>query len=285
MIVDIIILSKTDNENIYQMNLNCINSLLKSEDKSKISFNIILVESNKTAAYEYPETRLIYPKETFGYNKFLNIGLQQAKGDFHAFCNNDLIFHEYWMTNIIAYSNNNPKILSFSPIDFNYSAMKKIADGIKPNWGYVPKYHIAGWCIVVKKEIFKIIDPIFDPIFDFYYADDDYGLTLLKNNIQHRLVVNSLVDHLESKTVSCNFDEQNNLDLLEKEGINYPQYLRKEKFRNYTFNLNILRGYLKLYNKWGGHYSLNIKYILFKRLPFLRIKWITKLLYSLKFNF
>lgn len=285
MIVDIIILSKTDSESIYQMNLNCINSLLISEDKSKIAFNILFVESNENAEYSYPETQLIYPNESFGYNKFLNIGLQYVKGDFHAFCNNDLIFQPNWMSNIITFSKNNPKVLSFSPIDFNYPAMKKIADGIKPNWGYVPKYHIAGWCIVVKKEIFKIIDCIFDPVFNFYYADDDYGLTLLKNNIQHRLVINSLVDHLESKTVSCNFNEQNNLEILDKEGINYPKYLRNDKFKNHIQNLNILRGYLNLYNKWGGNFSLNIKYIIFKRFSFFRLKPITKLLYSLRFNF
>lgn len=285
MIVDIIILSNASNFQIFQMNLNCINSLLESEDKAEIEFNIILVESNKDAKYRYPETQIIYPNEIFGYNRFLNIGLQYVKGDYHAFCNNDLIFHKNWISNIIEYNNLNPKVLSFSPIDLKYPSMGKIASGAKPNWGYVPKYHIAGWCIVVKKEIFQEIDCIFDPIFDFYYADNDYGLTLLKNNISHKLVVNSVVEHLESKTISCDFNEINNLDLLEREGIKYPSYLKKEKFRYYTLNLNILKGYLKFYTKWGGYYSLNIKYIILKKIPFLRRKLITRILYSTIFKF
>lgn len=285
MLVDIIILSKTDNDTIYQMNLNCINSLLISEDKSKIVFNIILIESNQNAKYNYPETKIIYPNEPFGYNKFMNIGIEYAKGEFHAFCNNDLIFHKNWMSNIEEYSINNPKVFSFSPIDFNYPSMKKISDGIKPNWGYVPKYHIAGWCIVVKKEIFNIISTIFDPTFDFYYADDDYGLTLLKNNIKHRLVIDSVVDHLESQTTTCDFDEINNLEIIKKEGIKYPKYLKSNKYRHYHMNLKILRGYLKFYNKWGGTHSLSVKYIIFKRLPFIRFKLFTKLIYSIKIKY
>ena len=79
--------------------------------------------------------------------------------------------------------------------------------------------------------------------------------------------------------------EINNLDLLEREGIKYPSYLKKEKFRYYTLNLNILKGYLKFYTKWGGYYSLNIKYIILKKIPFLRRKLITRILYSTIFKF
>ena len=262
-----------------------MDSLLESEDKAEIEFNIILVESNKDAKYRYPETQIIYPNEIFGYNRFLNIGLQYVKGDYHAFCNNDLIFHKNWISNIIEYNNLNPKVLSFSPIDLKYPSMGKIASGAKPNWGYVPKYHIAGWCIVVKKEIFQEIDCIFDPIFDFYYADDDYGLTLLKNNIPHRLVINSKVEHLASQTETIRFGNPSILNLLDEQGLKYPKYLEKDSFNVINSNYNLLLGYLKMYKKWGGYYSLSFKYIMFKRLPFIRLKLITKLIYSMKFNF
>jgi glycosyltransferase involved in cell wall biosynthesis len=282
MIVDIIILSKTDNEKIYWMNLNCINSLLKSEDKSKISFNIILVESNENATYKYPETQVVFPSEQFGYNRFLNIGLQYAKGDFHAFCNNDLIFHENWMSNILNFSKKNPQTYSFSPIDFKYQYMKMVAEGLKPAWGYKPRYYIAGWCIVVKKEIFTKIECIFDPVFDFYYADDDYGLTLLKNNIAHNLVTDSLVEHLDSQTAAYESGDNNYLNTLEGQGISYPKYLKKDEFKFIRNSYKLLLDYLKMYNKWGGYYSLNFKYKIFKRFPGLRKKSITKLVYSLK---
>lgn len=280
--VDIIILSKTDNDFLHQMNLNCINSLLESENRDNIKFNIILIESNKNASYKYPETQIVVPDEQFGYNKFLNIGLQYAKGDYHAFCNNDLIFHKNWFSAILDFSKQNPDYLSFSPVDFNFQYMKDIAEGKRKNWGYLRACNIAGWCIVIKKEIFNHIPCIFDPQFDFYYADDDYGLTLLKNNIKHSLICDSFVDHLYMQSTEKE-PEINYLQTLSSKV--YPKYLLKNKYKEISTNKKKISGYLIFYNKWGGVKSLYIKYKLFRNIPLLRHKCITKLIYSFRLPF
>ena len=280
-VVDIIILSKADNDSLFQMNLNCINSLLESENKDVIKFNIVLIESNKKASYKYPKTQIIVPDEQFGYNRFLNIGIKYCRGDYHAFCNNDLIFHKGWMTAVLEFSKQYPDCMSFSPIDCKYPTMKEVAEGKHSNWGYMIKYQIAGWCIVVKKEIFNHINCLFDSKFDFYFADNDYGLTLLKNNVKHSLISNSIVDHLHGQSTSIE-DKKNYL--LELSEGSYPKYLFKEEYEWITTNYRMLHDYLLFYNKWGSSKSLYWKYKLFKKFVFLRHKWITKIVYSIRFS-
>ena len=108
-VMDVIILSYGKGE-LQETTQNCIDSLIESDPL--VNFNVVVVESyDELDGYQYsntigtfppPEITTIYPKEEFGYNKFLNIGLKHCKGDFVAYCNNDLIFHKEWASNIMA---------------------------------------------------------------------------------------------------------------------------------------------------------------------------------------
>ena len=79
MEIDVILLSYTKNESIFKMTKKCIESILNSE--KEYSFNIILVETEKSGKYnyDYEEVNVIIPNETFNYNKFLNIGLRSLQ--------------------------------------------------------------------------------------------------------------------------------------------------------------------------------------------------------------
>ena len=73
MIIDVIILSYAKNDSIIKMNNDCINSLNTSSENHK--FNILLVETESTKEYKYPQENVIViqPKIEFNYNKFLKI--------------------------------------------------------------------------------------------------------------------------------------------------------------------------------------------------------------------
>ena len=43
---------------------------------------------------------------------------------------------------------------------------------------------------------------LFDERFTFWYADNDYSETIKKLGIKHALVLNSVVEHIESKTLN-----------------------------------------------------------------------------------
>ncbi len=239
-----VILAKTSSSDLFQMTLNAIESLRDSE--IEIEHEIIIVESNSNYRHEgfaFPQDiKVILPNEKFNFHKFLNYGIQRATGDFIALCNNDVIFYPNWFTEIDKVAQSNPQILSFSPSDDLSS--KETGFEI----GYKVMTHIKGWCLVVKKDVFKTIKEL-DERFDFYFADNDYALTLIQYNIQHALVVASKVEHLAKRSTKVNNTNTINKDYLTNYTI--PQYLYH---CDYTYVLEdelSLNGFLKYQDKWG----------------------------------
>src|SRR5476649_1250128 len=51
--------------------------------RKNIAFNIVVIESNKNLApYQYTGTKTIYPDVKFGYNKYMNIGIQMTHNEY-----------------------------------------------------------------------------------------------------------------------------------------------------------------------------------------------------------
>ena len=101
-----------------------------------------------------------------------------------------MIFYENWFSEILKVKAENPSIKSFSP----FGNINKINLVKSFELGYKVRTHINGWCIITNIEIFKEIGYL-DETFDFNYADNDYAMTLKKNNIKHAVVYNSKVEH------------------------------------------------------------------------------------------
>lgn len=198
--IDIIILSHGATDELRTLTTQAIQSLLISEDPSIIQFNILVIESNKMLApHQYPNSTTIYPKEKFGYNKYLNIGLAATKNPYVCLCNNDLIFHKRWASEIVHAMNADPLLLSATPYCSTYHA----GCGIQKNSGNVDAYMgvMAGWCIFVKRSIFDIIGK-FDENFIFWYSDNDYCQNLIENNLKSKLITSSFVTHLGSQSLN-----------------------------------------------------------------------------------
>jgi GT2 family glycosyltransferase len=248
MKLSVIILAMTATEGLFKMTSNCISSLIASENA--IGMEIIIIESNKnypTLGFVYPEyVKVIIPESDFNFHKFLNIGIKASTGEYVALCNNDLVFHNNWFTEILKIKEENPSIKSFSPSG-------KIDDCSITNKfeiGYKVQKHIKGWCIVANREIFPRIR-FLDETFDFYYADNDYAMSLKCNNIKHALVYNSYVTHLEKKK-NTNIKDGLGLknDFIAKYKI--PNYLLKGDYKWILEDEKSLSGFLKFYNKWGS---------------------------------
>lgn len=243
-----VILALTTTEQLFTMTLSCIESLMISEPE--IDIEIIMIESNKNfneTSFKYPDfVKIIIPESEFNFHQFLNIGIKASTGDFIALCNNDLIFYKNWFSEILKVSKKRPEILSFSPLGKSTIKNKKETFEI----GYKVMTHVKGWCLIVKKELFDKIG-FLDETFNFYFADNDYAMTLKCNNIKHALVYNSKVDHLEKKSL------KNEEDLINEEQAflqNYkiPKYLFEDKYQWVLSNENNLSGFLKFHNKWGS---------------------------------
>lgn len=212
MEIDIIILSYAKNEELRQLTVDCIHSLHTSEDPSLIAFNVVILESYKgLKGYVYPNTNTIYPEQPFGYNRYMNIGIDLTSSAYICLCNNDLKFHRGWASEILRYMNQFPLLISASPICSVIQPHMGIPLNSGPRVGYRVGYEIAGWCLFVRREIFKIIGKL-DENYLFGGADFDYATTLAVMNLKHALITTSVVDHLNSKTlVTQNSEKQQEL--------------------------------------------------------------------------
>ncbi|MDI1234664.1 MAG: hypothetical protein PSX81_10310 [bacterium] len=257
--LSVVILSYTRSEKIHRMTLDCIRTLIQSEDfVNTCELEIILVESNRnylTDGFAYPDNvKVIVPAVPFNFHAYLNIGIQEATQTMLALCNNDLIFHQGWYTAIAKVQAQYPKFKSFCPVQ----PEENIPSGMFLK-GYDVRKHFKGWCLVAEKILFDKIG-LLDEQFDFYYADDDYAMTLKKHHIPHALVLNSIVEHIGGENTATKKEEgADAFKDLKLQRPDLPTYLYTEGYSWILKNEKLLDGHLKFHKKWGTIKSLSIK--------------------------
>ena len=198
--IDIIILSYARDEYLKGLTIQTINTLLDSEDPEKIKFNVLVIESNKELKpYQFENATTIYPDEKFGFHKYLNIGIKLTDSPYVCMCNNDLIFHKNWASEILNAMDNDPDMLSAVPYDPNFHKKEGFTENAPPFEGYFGV--LIGWCIFVKREIFNTIGML-DENLVFWYCDYDYSNTLEKFKVKNCLISTSVVTHLGSESIT-----------------------------------------------------------------------------------
>jgi GT2 family glycosyltransferase len=102
---------------------------------------------------------------------------------------------------------------------------------------------LTGWCIFVKRDIFNIVG-LLDEQFDFWYADNDYGRTLLKHRITHALIGTSKVDHLGNQTHNA-LSPEKLLELTDHQKSTYEKKWGKENNGLWTRIKSTLTAFLR----------------------------------------
>jgi GT2 family glycosyltransferase len=199
MTISAIVLSKTSDLEHYGLTCRTINSLQSS---TGWVHDIIIVESMpeshiKENGFIYPGCEVIYPETEFNYNKFLNIGIASAKADWVLLCNNDLYFYKNWLQEINIVLESDSDVKSICPISPSWHLHQDLKDNYEI--GYDVSKHICGWCILANRDMINNCN-LFDENFKFWYQDNDYAMTLQKNNIKHCLSKQSRVQHFISKS-------------------------------------------------------------------------------------
>ena len=219
--IDIIILSNTDSAQKQKMTEECVESLLASENPNEIQFNIVIVESCKSfSGYSPRYGRTIVPPGKFGFNRFLNIGIAATSAELVCLCNNDLIFHPRWASEMLLAMANNPAIESCCPFCGIYHPTRGISQNQPPVFGYHYEA-LIGWCILVKRSVLHRIGPLDEKIV-FWYAERDYGNHLDALGIKHALIPSARVDHLGSQSLKdCSRTQWHRLTYLQQHYMDY----------------------------------------------------------------
>ncbi|WP_044399017.1 glycosyltransferase family 2 protein [Lacinutrix sp. Hel_I_90] len=253
----LIVLSKTDKDSIFKMNVECFNTFIDSAKKAGVDYEIILIESNVNANYNYTvkNFEIITPVESFNFHKFLNIGVEHANGDYFILSNNDVVFNVNWLKESIKVMVNNPKIVSSSPLDPKTNKLpKKLIENNNYLLGYQIQKHLTGWCIVIHKSVFNTIKKL-DERFEFYYADNDYAMQLQKYNIKHALITKAIVHHLESGNSNHKKEVKKTVSLNKK----LPNYIIKENWTWVLENEKMMKGLIQFHDKWGSRRIIKLK--------------------------
>jgi len=211
--VGVIFLSLGANAELQSMTQKAIDSCL--DGASDIEYRVVVYESVVGVDYENAFTLYPLDNEPFNYNRCMNLCRNiplMDDCDYFALCNNDLVFEKGWASNLIEKMIEND-VLSACPMDPTIHSNVQFENGV--NVGRLvtrDERQLAGWCIFQDRKIYDIIERLDEePL--FWHSDTHYSLQLANNAIKHILVEDSVVHHLNCKTISSDAISQSMRDI------------------------------------------------------------------------
>lgn len=207
--LSVIIVSDSKSNALKAVTKECIDTA----KESGVDTEIIVVEKQDV---QYEGCIMVKQAGVFNYNRFLNEGASIARGEYIAFCNNDLIFVNGWGKKLIERMKHH-NVLSASPICpiRHKGEFKFTHDSEMVSWKCGISF--AGWCFVWHKNLFE--KHKLPEAYEFYCADNATVKMLEQNNIKHLITAYSQVYHLGSitqKTLDSETKEQYTTECVRK---------------------------------------------------------------------
>ena len=159
----------------------------------------------------------------------MNLGARQCNAQWIVFANNDLIFHNGWLHELLSVSH---------PLMSPHERRDPRQRDIKANTlGTTNGKHFSGWCFMISRELWNKIGGL-DEDFVFWYSDDATIAQCVNAGVKPLLVKRSIVDHLGSTTF-------NKLDSVKKDEYTWELTERfNKKYNQNKFQDN------KYYQEW-----------------------------------
>jgi len=215
------------------------------------NYEIIIVDNNSIDGSvqfiieNYPKIKIIQNSSNVGFGKANNIGVNQSKGEYIVFLNNDTQVMPNWLTPLVALVESNYHIaIVGSKIVYMDLKPQFLGDRVIPYKGIISRIltkieikrdrvkevdFIHGSCFLIKRHIFKTVG-FFDEKFFIYGEESDLCARVKGNRYQIFYNPDSLIKHFVSGT-SRNSE------------ISY-YYQRKNAFRFALLNQSTLRLFL-----------------------------------------
>jgi GT2 family glycosyltransferase len=188
-IVDVIILSKATSAQTAIMTQRAVDTCVMGANSLPV--NVIVLEQNHDASYRNAQT--VHMPEEFNYNGFANHGAGLGSAKWIMVANNDLIFHDGWLHQLLAARY--PVVSPKCPRDPRQ-------EGVRVNTtGYRNAVHFSGWCFMLTRQIWERIEH-FDDRVTFWCSDDAVIEQLRAIDTPPMLVPNSTVEHVQSVTLN-----------------------------------------------------------------------------------
>lgn len=197
--IDVVIVAHSSDDKLTRITQQAIDTAIFNEQRIKV--NVIVVESNKDVTHKNCLT--IHPVESFGYNKFLNIGAKEGLNEYICFSNNDVVFKKNWASVLID-AMQNSVCDSGAPV----CPVSHARFGIRPNTHQVIRgmeagKHFPGWCFVWDRKLWTRLGGL-DELCTFWCSENICIEQLKKVHQSHILCTDSVVEHLRGGSTTLN---------------------------------------------------------------------------------
>lgn len=132
-----------------------------------------------------------------GYSKTVNKALQKAQGDILIVGNNDLIFHENWLSGLLRVLDEGFDIATCWTSDQDYKLDNVIKEGDR-----------FGSLFAMNREVYTKLGG-FDEQFKGYYSDDDYRVRAKEAGFRIGMNYSMVVEHKAKATYKIIDPEDN----------------------------------------------------------------------------
>lgn len=183
------------NEDIEEMTIDCLNSLIETTDDEPEE--ILIIDDGSPYAVDFVDEtdfkqkiQTLRKEKNGGYSSASNMGLFYAQGDIIIIGNNDLTFPEKWLTRLLNVFDEGFDVATCWTSDQNYELEPVIAEWNK-----------FGSLFAMKRHVYESIGG-FDEQFRGYFADTDYIERIKQAGFRIGINKNLVVNHKAKATYS-----------------------------------------------------------------------------------
>lgn len=230
-VVSIIILTY----NALEYTKKCLASIKKN---TTITYEIILVDNNSSdGTQNYLRNlrdksfniKLIENEANKGFAAGNNQGMAIARGEYILLLNNDVLVSEGWLYKMVRCARTHDRVGLVGPLTNRISGTQMIenvgyddpddfqeyAQKIENNFPnkYTPRRRIAGFAMLIKREVYDAIGDLDERFGSGNYEDDDYCLRAIRAGYKIYVAEDTFIHHFGSRSfVTNNIPYHRNLD-------------------------------------------------------------------------
>lgn len=187
-VADIVILSNATTDDLLRMTQATVDTCRAGANGLPVG--IAVLEQRPGIVYKRCAT--IHMDEPFHYNRFANFGARRGSADWIVIANNDLLFHDGWLHQLIAAGH--PLVSPKCPRD---SRQREFTENTT---GDITGQHLSGWCFMIARELWETIGGL-DEAVSFWCSDDVVIEQAKAQGVLPMIVPGAVVEHVQSVTL------------------------------------------------------------------------------------
>jgi len=144
-----------------------------------------------------------------GFSRGMNRGLRTSAAPFVCLLNNDLLFTEGWLREMIDVAKSDQSIGVVNPMSSTLgrrpprgSSLEAYAAGLRARRGhYVEMSTCSGFCLLIKREVVERVGVLSDEVDRFFFEDEDFCMRVQQAGYRCVVAEGAYVYHAEHGSV------------------------------------------------------------------------------------